>query len=240
MTTLLLVRHGRSTSNTAGTLAGRTPGVELDEQGRSQAMTAGERLRGVRLDLAVRSPMLRCEQTLDLVLSSGAVAPVVEVDDEATECDYGDWSNRLLSDLAGEPLWREVQRHPSQVVFPGGESMAAMAARIARVVARGNERATALAPEGAEPTWLLVGHGDPIKAVVSQALGQPFDDFQRIMVDPASITVIRYPSAGQADEGAHPLVVAVNTTEGQVARRLPQGPTGPAPQLGGGTGSQQP
>ena len=59
MTTLVLVRHGRSTSNTAGTLAGRTPGIELDERGRSQAMAVGERLRGVRLDLAVRSPMLR-------------------------------------------------------------------------------------------------------------------------------------------------------------------------------------
>lgn len=239
MTTLVLVRHGRSTSNTAGTLAGRTPGIELDERGRSQAMAVGERLRGVRLDLAVRSPMLRCEQTLSLALESAAMQPLVMVDEQASECDYGDWSNRALSELAEEPLWATVQAHPSQVVFPGGESMTAMAERMSGVVERGNARAAELAPEGADPTWLLVSHGDPIKAVISQALGQDFDAFQRIMVDPASITLVYYPSGDGKGAGA-PMVIAMNTTEGQVTRRLPQAPAGHGPQLGGGTGSEKP
>ena len=64
MTTLILLRHGRSSANAAGVLAGRTPGVELDETGRSQAERVVERLAGVPLAEVVSSPALRCEQTV--------------------------------------------------------------------------------------------------------------------------------------------------------------------------------
>lgn len=231
MAVLLLVRHGRSTSNTAGTLAGRSPGIELDERGRSQAMTLGERLRGTTLAAAVRSPMLRCEQTLDLSLASSGLRPTVHVDERLTECDYGQWTGRSLAELTGEPLWRTVQQHPSRVAFPDGETMVQMASRIVDAVRDWNVR---LSIEGQpEPVWLLVGHGDPIKAVLSDALGQQLDDFQRIVVDPASVSIVRYPAPGE--EGV-PTVVAMNTTSGRVADRLPG--AGQAPQLGGGVGSE--
>lgn len=222
MTTLLLLRHGRSTSNTAGTLAGRTPGIRLDEQGESQAMTAGERLRGVQLAAAVRSPMERCEQTLSLALGSAGSQLEPQVDDRFTECEYGSWSNRALSELSSEPLWSTIQSEPSRVRFPEGESMLEMRERMVQGVAEWNERL------GPDATWLLVGHGDPIKALISHALGQPFDHFQRIVIDPASISVIHFPAQG------NPLVVCTNSTHGQVRQLVPGAP---GPQLGGGLGA---
>ncbi|MFZ2260298.1 MSMEG_4193 family putative phosphomutase [Luteococcus japonicus] len=232
MSLVVLVRHGRSTSNTAGTLSGRSPGITLDARGESQAMAVGERLRGVPLAAAVRSPMLRCEQTLGLALSSAGITPPVHVDDRLTECDYGRWTGRSLAELTQESLWQQVQEHPSMVVFPEGESMTAMAGRTVAAVQDWNARLAV--PQGEpEPVWLLVSHGDPIKAVLSHALGQQLDDFQRIVVDPASISLVRFPPPG--GQGM-PTVIAMNTSAGQITDRLAG--AGHGPQLGGGLGSQ--
>ncbi|CAM5730208.1 Phosphatase OS=Streptomyces fumanus OX=67302 GN=GCM10018772_46240 PE=4 SV=1 [Streptomyces fumanus] len=59
MPTLILVRHGRSTANTEGLLAGWTPGVALDERGAAQAAALPARLAGVPVSEVVTSPRLR-------------------------------------------------------------------------------------------------------------------------------------------------------------------------------------
>lgn len=237
MTTVLLVRHGRSTSNAAGTLAGRAPGVLLDDTGRSQAMTVGERLRGVALDAVVASPITRCQDTARLLLQSAAIDAEVRTDEHFTECDYGEWTGRILSDLGKEPLWATVQSAPSQVRFPRGESMREMADRVVAGITAVNGGLQAAAREGHELVWLLVSHGDPIKAILSHALGQQLDDFQRIVVDPASVSIVHYPANRDGEPAAPPMVLAMNTTAGQLRERL--GGAASGPQLGGGLGSQQ-
>lgn len=226
MATLLLLRHGRSTANTAGTLAGRLPGVHLDEHGRTQAASVGERLAGVELAALVRSPILRCEQTLDLVARAAGLTLTPVVDDRFSECDYGEWSGRPLKELAEEGCWHAIRTTPSQVSFPGGESMAAMFARVVDGVRDWNARVGA-------GTWLLVSHGDPVKAIIADALGLPFDQFQRIAVDPASITVISYPDAGQ---DGFPVITGMNLISGLIAPHIPRSPE-QAGQVGGGAGT---
>ena len=120
--TVVLLRHGRSTSNTAHTLAGRTPGVELDDHGRKQAEGVVDRLVGLDIAEIVRSPLLRCEQTVGPIAVDRGLTPVVE--DRLIEVDYGDWTGRPLKELLEEPLWKVVQRHASGAVFPGGEGLA--------------------------------------------------------------------------------------------------------------------
>lgn len=232
---MILVRHGRSQANADGVLAGRMPDVHLDERGRSQAMTVGERLRGVPLTAAVRSPILRCQQTLELALDS-AMLPDVEqhVDERLTECDYGRWTGEKLVDLVKDPLWATVQKAPSEVRFPEGETMLAMRERMCAAVRHWNDTL----PPGS--VWLLVAHADPIKAVLSDALGQPFDEFQRIMVDPASISVVHYPDADENGVRRPPVVVTTNSLAGQVqpvvAPFLPRSGKDAGPQPGGGDG----
>lgn len=185
MATVLLLRHGRTTANASGGLAGRRP-VELDDTGRDQAQRVGERLRKLPLSAVVSSPLIRCRQTLDVALPD--IVP--EVDEGLTECGYGDWEGRPLKELAQDPLWPVVQQHPSAVVFPNGEAMAAMSARAVATIRHWDAKITA--EYGPHALWLACSHGDVIKAIVADAMGLHLDEFQRIVADPASLSVIRY------------------------------------------------
>jgi probable phosphomutase (TIGR03848 family) len=178
-----LLRHGRTASNAEGGLAGHSP-VGLDEVGRAQAAAAGQRLRAVPLAAVVTSPLPRCRETVALALPDRDSA----VDDRLVECGYGDWQGRPLKELAEDPLWPVVQLRPSAVRFPGegGESMAAMAARAVAAVRDWDAKL------GQDAVWLACSHGDVIKAIVADALGLHLDLFQRIVIDPASVTAIRY------------------------------------------------
>ncbi|MBW1599419.1 MSMEG_4193 family putative phosphomutase [Streptomyces sp. JJ38] len=189
MPTLLLVRHGRSTANTSGLLAGRTPGVALDEKGEAQAAALPVRLAAVPLAAAVRSPLLRCRQTLQPLAAARPELTVTE-DERIAECDYGDWTNRKLSELLDEPLMAAVQQHPGSVAFPGGETMRGMQQRAVDAVREWNERVSD--EYGPEAVYLMCSHGDIIKSVVADALGMHLDLFQRVSVEPGSVTAIRY------------------------------------------------
>ncbi|WP_433045720.1 histidine phosphatase family protein [Dactylosporangium sp. CS-033363] len=231
MTTVLLLRHGRTTTNATGVLAGHQP-VALDEVGRGQAVAVGERLAAAKLPLAavVSSPLPRCRETLALALPD--VTDVVE-DEGIVECRYGDWTGRPLKELAKEPLWSTVQAHPSAAVFPGedGESMAAMSARSIAAIRSWDARIAA--SHGPEAVWLACSHGDIIKAIVADALGMHLDLFQRIAVEPASVTVIRYTPLRS-------FVLRLNDTGGDLSGFQPPEKTEGEPSsdaaVGGGSG----
>ncbi len=227
MATVILLRHGRSTANTAGVLAGRLPGISLDEVGTAQVAELGERLAGVPVSRVVSSSVQRCLETARGVVDRLPVAPQVEIDHRLDECDYGDWQGRTLKDLAGEPLWKTVQRHPSAATFPGGEAMTTMSTRAVAAV-RETDAAVETA-HGPGAVWVAVSHGDLVKAVLADALGLHLDQFQRIGVDPASASVIRYTPD-------RPYVLASNTRAGDLAwtAATPHPSAGAA--VGGGAG----
>ena len=212
MATLLLVRHGRTTANTGGVLAGWTPGVGLDDTGRSQAEALALRLAPVPLALAVRSPLQRCQETTELLLA-GRIPEVPRVtDDRLGECRYGDWEGRKLTDLAREPMWKVVQGHPSAAVFPGGEALRDTQARALAAVREHDARVEA--EHGPDAIWLACSHGDVIKSITADALGMHLDSFQRIVIDPCSVTVLRYTPL-------RPFAVRVNDTGGDIAGLVP-------------------
>ncbi|MDT5040312.1 MAG: hypothetical protein QOE51_1297, partial [Actinoplanes sp.] len=154
--------------------------------GRGQAARVGERLRPLPLAAVVTSPLIRCRQTLDVALP----AVVAQVEQGLIECGYGDWEGQPLKKLAKDPLWPVVQQHPSAAVFPNGEAMADMSARAVAAIRHWDAKVSA--EHGPEALWLACSHGDVIKAIVADAMGLHLDQFQRIVADPASITVIRY------------------------------------------------
>ena len=191
MPTLLLVRHGRSTANSAGVLAGWTPGVDLDAHGEQQAKDLAERLAAVPVSQVVSSPLDRCRQTLAPLLEARPEL-TQRLDERLGECRYGDWTGRPLAELAGEPLWKTVQAHPSAAVFPGpeGESLRELSHRAVESVREWD--AEVEHEHGPDAVWLACSHGDVIKTIVADALGLHLDNFQRISVEPCSVTVIRY------------------------------------------------
>ena len=208
MATVLLVRHGRSTANTSGVLAGRTPGVRLDETGEEQARRTAERIAAVPLAALVSSPQERCRQTAKAIAAGHPARPRIASERGLAECDYGEWQGRPLRELAKEKLWATVQRQPSAAAFPGGESMVAMWHRAVEAVRRHD--AAVEAEHGPGAVWVAVSHGDIIKAVLADALGMHLDLFQRVGVDPASVSIVQYTPD-------RPYVLASNTHAGDLS-----------------------
>lgn len=234
MTTVLLVRHGRSKANTAGVLAGRTAGIDLDETGVEQATTAGVDLKDVQLNALIASPLERTMRTAELINRQRTEALTIRPDDRLLECDYGSWTNRPLSELSDEPLWRVVQDHPSGARFPEGESLAHMQHRAVSSVRFWNDEL------GDDAVYALVSHGDVIKSILADALGMHLDAFQRIHVDTCSISVIKYSKT-------RPFIVTMNAHSSRIASLLqppahatasadsPDGPDSSDAPVGGGS-----
>jgi probable phosphomutase (TIGR03848 family) len=185
----VLIRHARSSANAQHILAGRAPGIELDEVGREQALDLARRLAEINLVAVVSSPAERCLATSEPILASRPDLSVIP-DDRLAECDYGDWTGQALKTLAKTRLWKIVQAQPSGVEFPGGETMRAMQHRAVEAIR--SHDASADAAHGTDAVWAAISHGDVIKSIVADALGVHLDQFQRIVVDAASVTVIRY------------------------------------------------
>lgn len=216
MPTVLLVRHGRTAANAGGLLAGRTPGVQLDEHGRGQAADLARRAAVLPLVRVVASPLERTVETAQALLAVGGTAkvprPELLTDDRLLECDYGDWTGQPLAKLAKEQMWRVVQQHPSAAVFPGGEGLRDVQARA--VAAVREHDAQVGAEHGEHALWVAVAHGDVLKAVLADALGMHLDAFQRIVVDTCSVSVVTYTPL-------RPFVVRSNDTGSDLAPLLP-------------------
>ncbi|HEX6078932.1 MAG TPA: histidine phosphatase family protein [Methylomirabilota bacterium] len=198
---VLLVRHGL-TPTTGVKLPGRAPGLHLSDEGRRQADAAAERIGKIGKIAAVYcSPITRARETAQPI--GRVVKRALRIDRDLADLDIGEWTGMSLKQAARRPEWETVQRSPSTFRFPGGESFPEMQTRmttaLGRIVAR-------------HPGQIVVAvsHADPIKAAVAQALGTPLDLFQRIMIAPASVTVVSYRRGG-------PSVITVNSRSGDLA-----------------------
>lgn len=186
MSLVVLVRHAHSQANAAGILSGRRPNIALSEKGRTQAQELATRLGELKVKELRVSPLQRCIETIDPWVSTKSRIRRIE-DHGITEVDYGKWSGRTLRSLSREKLWKIVQENPSRVFFPDGEGMANMQARAIESMH------LALASTGTGAV-VMVSHGDVIKALVAANLGMRLDDFQRIIIDPASVTLFDFSS----------------------------------------------
>ncbi|MEJ0014615.1 MAG: histidine phosphatase family protein [Actinomycetota bacterium] len=181
---VVLVRHAHSMGNLKGILAGRDNQIGLSPRGQKEAIKLSHYLADVKFDAIYSSPLKRCNETLaPLIDRTGASIAFV---DALVEMEYGEWSGQALKKLSKSALWNLIQTRPSTVRFPGGESFSEMSTRANQSIldlAKGKNRI------------LVLSHGDVIKSIVAFHLGMPLDSFQRISIDPASITTIRIPSS---------------------------------------------
>lgn len=194
--TIVLVRHA-TTAATGKRLGGWTPGVHLDEAGRAQAEATAERLARVRVAAVYSSPLERTQDTARIVARPHGLR--VRTRRGLGEVDYGEWTDRPLGQLRRRKLWPVIQATPSRVTFPGGESIRAAQSRAV-------DATESLAAEHPGEVVVCVSHADIIKAVVAHHLGMPLDTFQRLVISPASITVLALPA------GAAAVLLTINDT----------------------------
>ncbi|MFP4323481.1 MAG: MSMEG_4193 family putative phosphomutase [Anaerolineales bacterium] len=182
MTQFLLIRHAVNDWVKTGKLAGRTPGVHLNDHGQRQAAALGERLAEHKLHAIYTSPLERCVETAEAIAQHHPKLSV-ETLDGILEVGYGRWQGAKLDRLRRQKLWRNVQYHPARVQFPDGETMRGAQARAVDTIEDLQRRYP-------RQTVVLVFHSDVIKMVIAHYLGVHLDLFQRIMVSPASISTL--------------------------------------------------
>jgi probable phosphomutase (TIGR03848 family) len=221
---IVLLRHAHSTANNSGILAGQIAGISLSKDGVRQAENLVERIGKSSFDSIRVSPMQRCEETINPWISSRFSRGVENylLDDGLIEMNYGLWSGRKLSSLRREPLWKLIQATPSKVKFPEGERFTAMQRRALTSV----QEAVSSKKNG---THLLVSHGDVIKAIIAGLINLKLDNFQSLVIDPASISILDVDSQGAR-------LIMFNDTKTPVEPLLKIAKA-PKTLLGGGAGS---
>ncbi len=229
MTRIVLLRHAHSLANAKAILAGRAPGVDLSDRGRKESQDVAKRLKEINFSLIRVSPMERCAQTIEPLLAqlskSREAKPIVEVESDLVEVDYGKWTGRKLAILSRDKAWKVVQNTSSAMYFPGGEGLLDVQARAMRAL----NSAANTPGKGAK---LLVSHGDVIKSIVASVLGTHLDHFQKIVIDPASLTVLDF-------NGVDYRVLTLNSTTAPISAFLKEDSfkkKGVTALLGGGSG----
>ncbi len=180
MTTLLLVRHGH-TDAAGKRLTGWQAGVHLNDRGRAEAERLVDRLDGVRVDAIYSSPLERCRETARPLAHARRLS--VRIRRRLIETGYGEWTGRSIAQVRKTKLWRTVERVPSAMRFPGGESLLEVQSRAVDEVNR-------IARDHPKGTVVVISHADPIRLVVAQVAGAHVDHLHRLVVDPGSVTAV--------------------------------------------------
>lgn len=193
-TLVYLIRHGLSTANVTGVLAGRDESVHLSKAGMAQSQLLSLRLSTENFDRIYTSPLPRCQETIAPYLETKKVLAIIEPN--FIEMEYGSWSGKKLAKLSKKELWPAIQQNPSRVRFPKGESFHEMSHRA-------NQTLLDIA-DGFEKIC-VVSHGDVIKAIIASHLSLSVDHLQKFAIEPASITIISIGSA-------HSTLIKLNDT----------------------------
>ncbi len=187
MPRVLLIRHAHSTANRRGVLTGQTPGVSLSAQGRVQSQELALRLGTAKLSQLRVSPMQRCIETIEPWINAQRKfqSESLIVDHGVNELDFGDWTGRKISSVSMTREWARVQKQASKAKFPNGESLK----QVQRRARSSFDEAVSARGRGAIG---IVTHADVIKVLVADLLNLHLDEFQKIVIDNASVTVFDY------------------------------------------------
>ena len=196
MMNLLLIRHALN-DWVGEKLAGWTPDVHLNDEGRSQAAALAERLADVPLAAIYSSPLERTVETAQPLAEAHGLE--LQLRAGLGETRYGEWTGRSLKELQKEELWPVVQVYPAGARFPGGESLREVQARLVAEL-------DTIRDAHPDETVAVVSHSDPIKLAVAHYVGLPLDLFQRLSISPASVTAFAFTRFG-------PRLVVMNHTD---------------------------
>lgn len=180
MTQLLIIRHGLN-DWIGDRLAGWTPGVHLNEEGHRQAQALAERLASLPIEAVYSSPLERAIETAEVIAAPYGLK--VQVREGIGETQFGEWTGQSIEDLAKLDIWTAIQFHPSGVRFPGGETMR-------EVQARAVAELEMIREAHPEATVAVVSHADVIKVAIAHYIGLPLDLFQRLVIQPGSLTIL--------------------------------------------------
>jgi probable phosphomutase (TIGR03848 family) len=182
VTTFLLIRHALC-DPVGKSIAGRTPGIHLNEAGRRQAAALAVRLSGLPVAAIRSSPLERAVETAE-PLASALGLPVVQ-DEGLNELDFGDWTGRTLNELDALPAWRDFNERRSSTRIPGGETMAEVIRRSLATLEQLRRR-----HDLTRRLVAVVSHGDVLRSLVAHCIGMDPNRIHRLEIAPASVSIL--------------------------------------------------
>jgi probable phosphoglycerate mutase len=220
MTHILLIRHAVNDFVKTGKLAGWTPEVHLNDEGKAQAEALGKRLADVPIKFLYSSPLERTLETAQAICQHHPDLSIIQ-NPEIGEVRYGDWEGQSIAALQGRKMWSVVQEYPSRAAFPNGETMRGVQVRAVNAI----EKIVADHPRN---LVVVVTHADIIKMVLAHYLGMHLDNFQRIVVAPASISTLSLghsrPYVATMNDVAHVAQLERERKQAQANQANGQGP----------------
>src|SRR4051812_3246925 len=191
MTTFFLIRHG-ATDPMTSRIAGRMPGVHLNEVGQTQAARLPDRLQHYAIEAVYSGPLERVRETAEPLCRR--LGLTLQVAPEFDEIDFGDWTNCAFADLASDPRWQQFNRVRSSTAPPNGELMLEAQTRALRKMAELCAQHRSVA---------IISPGDDLRARLPLCVGIDLVLFCRTAGCPASISIVEW-------GGAEPRVLCVN------------------------------
>jgi probable phosphomutase (TIGR03848 family) len=188
MPLILLIRHGENDYVKTGRMAGRTPGVHLNERGQQQAKELAEALAHAPIKKIYSSPMERAVETAAPLAEK--LGQEISIRPGLIEAGIGEWTGMELKTVRKLPEWKIVQNAPSRFRFPGGESFPEIQTRLV------NDMEQIVKEHKNDQIVACFLHADPIKLIVAYYMGMPLDHFQRLGCDTASVTMLMLSESG--------------------------------------------
>jgi len=188
MPIFLLIRHGETDYNKKMHIAGRLPNVHLTQKGRQQAQSLADKLKTAPIKAIYASPLERTLETAEPLAKALNMEIILVPGLLETNC--GEWQGQSVRKLRRQKVWQSVQQHPALFHFPGGESIAECQHRMVHVIESVRQKYSE------QDLLVCFSHADPIKQVVAYYLGLPLDNFQRLVIDVASITALQITENG--------------------------------------------
>ncbi|MBW6472037.1 MAG: histidine phosphatase family protein [Anaerolineaceae bacterium] len=181
MAIILLIRHGEN-DWVGKKLAGRLPGVHLNQNGLNQAKVLATTLQNLPIKAIYSSPLDRALETAQPLAQVKKME--ISICENLSEINFGDWQGKTIKQMRRLKLWETVQKHPSQMQFPNGESFIGAQHRLVDCITQISEKH--------EPFDLVAcfSHSDAIRLLVAYYLNVPLDTFQRIHINTASISTL--------------------------------------------------
>jgi probable phosphoglycerate mutase len=196
---MFLVHHA-ATDDAGVRLSGRLPGLRLNHAGVEQALALAGRLQSLAPAAIYSSPLERALETAAPIARTCGVKITIEPD--LVEIDFGAWTGAPFDRLATDDGWQLFNERPGRARIPGGERVAEVADRAARVVQRLARRHNGL-------RVIAVSHADVLRLGIARLLGRPLDSFRSLDIPPAGFFSIRF-SGEHIAEAPWPDAVAVH------------------------------
>lgn len=189
MTKVYLIRHGETEWNAKGKYLGLTD-IPLNNNGERQAKALSSFLSKERIDAVYSSALTRTIQTARIIAEPHELE--VSKISELNEVDFGEWDGltyfeikERYSNLADDWL-----NKTSEVQITGGETWSHFKKRVVSGLRK-------ILNENENKNILIVSHGGPIKAIISEVLGLSLTSFWKIRQDRGAINIVEF-----FDEGA--------------------------------------